>query len=86
MPPTYVFVLDVSFAAVSGGLLRAACAAIKACLDRLPGEDRTRVAILTFDRCVCGGGCGSGIVVVLGWGREGQGRWVRSRMGSCGAV
>lgn len=52
MPPSYVFVLDVSFAAVSSGMLRVACAAIRDCLDRLPGEDRTQVAFLTFDRCV----------------------------------
>lgn len=52
MPPTYVFLLDVSFHAVSSGLLSAACGSIKACLDKLPGDDRTRVAIMTFDSSI----------------------------------
>jgi protein transport protein SEC24 len=49
MPPTYVFVIDVSFAAVASGLVGAACAAIRAALDALPGEGRTQVAFLTYD-------------------------------------
>lgn len=52
MPPTYVFLIDVSFHAASSGMLAAACAGIKACLPRLPGEDRTRVAIITFDTSI----------------------------------
>jgi protein transport protein SEC24 len=50
MPPTYVFVIDVSFAAAASGMLRAACAAIKASLDELPGEERAQVAFITFDK------------------------------------
>lgn len=52
MPPTYVFVLDVSFPAIASGMLAAACAAIKSCLKDLPGEDRTRVAVITFDTSI----------------------------------
>jgi hypothetical protein len=54
MPPTFMFVIDVSHAAVSSGMLSVACATIKDSLDALPGEERTLVGILTFDRCVCG--------------------------------
>jgi len=50
MPPTYVFVIDVSFAAASSGMLRAACSSIKASLDSLPGDERTQVAFITFDK------------------------------------
>lgn len=50
MPPTYVFVIDVSFAAASCGMLGAVCATIKDTLDRLPGDERTQVAFITFDR------------------------------------
>lgn len=52
MPPTYVFLIDVSFAAASSGMLNSACQAIKACLKSLPGEDRTRIAIMTFDSSI----------------------------------
>lgn len=50
MPPTYVFVIDVSFAAASSGMLRSVCGAIKASLDSLPGDERTQVAFITFDK------------------------------------
>jgi protein transport protein SEC24 len=49
MPPTYVFAIDVSNQAAASGMLGAACAAIKACLDALPGDGRTRVAVITYD-------------------------------------
>ncbi|EFN54134.1 hypothetical protein CHLNCDRAFT_135519 [Chlorella variabilis] len=49
MPPTYVFVIDVSFAAAACGMLGAACSTIKASLDSLPGDERTQVAFITFD-------------------------------------
>ena len=48
-PPVYLFVLDVSFAAVSTGVLATATNAILNCLDRLPGEDRAQVAFVTYD-------------------------------------
>lgn len=50
MPPTYVFVIDVSSAAAASGMLRVACAAIKASLDSLPGDERTLVAFITYDK------------------------------------
>lgn len=50
MPPTYVFVIDVSFAAAACGMLGVVCAGIKASLDSLPGDERTQVAFITFDR------------------------------------
>jgi len=49
MPPVYFFAIDVSYAAVSSGMLASACEAIKACLDRLPGDERTLIGFLTFD-------------------------------------
>ena len=56
MPPTYVFVIDVSHAAAASGMLAAACATIKGTLDSLPGDERTLVAFITFDKWVGGGG------------------------------
>lgn len=50
MPPTYVFVIDVSFAAASSGMLGSVCATIKESLDQLPGDERTQVAFITFDK------------------------------------
>eukprot|EP00955_Chlamydomonas_euryale_P054477 355827-Chlamydomonas_euryale.AAC.20 len=49
MPPVYMFVIDVSYAAVSSGALAAVASAIRASLDGLPGDERTQVGILTFD-------------------------------------
>jgi hypothetical protein len=63
MPPTYVFVIDVSFAAASSGMLAAACATIKDTLDSLPGDERTLVAFITFDKCVS-----EGVQGCVGWG------------------
>jgi hypothetical protein len=50
MPPTYVFLIDVSFAAAACGAIGVACRTIKENLDKLPGGERTRIAIMTFDR------------------------------------
>ena len=52
MPPTFVFAIDVSFAAASSGMIAAACKSIKSVLNKLPGDDRTRVALVTFDKSV----------------------------------
>ncbi len=52
MPPTFVFLIDVSFASASSGMIQAACDAIKANLGSLPGDDRTRVAVITFDKSI----------------------------------
>lgn len=50
MPPVYFFCIDVSYAAVASGAVATTAAAIKACLDQLPGDERTLVGFLTFDR------------------------------------
>ena len=50
MPPTYVFLIDVSQPAVVSGAVAVVCATIRECLDSLPGDDRTQVAFITFDR------------------------------------
>lgn len=55
MPPCYFFVIDVSFQAVSSGMLGIVAETIKQCLDQLPGNERTQIGFITFDRCVCGG-------------------------------
>lgn len=50
MPPVYFFLIDVSYTAVSTGMVATAAAAIKSCLDNLPGDERTLVGFLTFDK------------------------------------
>ena len=49
MPPVYLFLIDVSHAAASSGAIAVTCRAIRACLDQLPGDERTRVGFLTYD-------------------------------------
>ena len=51
MPPTFVFLLDVSKMAVDSGYLTQATSTIKGILDEgtLPGGERTRVAFIAFD-------------------------------------
>ena len=49
VPPVYFFVIDVSLTAVNSGMVATAAAAIKACLDDLPGSDRARIGFLTYD-------------------------------------
>ncbi|KAF8315002.1 CPII coat sec24 protein [Clavulina sp. PMI_390] len=49
-PPVYVFLLDVSHAAVQSGMLATAVRTIADSLDRLPNkEDRTKIAIICVD-------------------------------------
>ena len=50
MPPSYFFVIDVSAQAVQSGMLATVCRTVRAALDALPGDERTKVGILTFDR------------------------------------
>jgi protein transport protein SEC24 len=52
MPPTFVFLLDVSQQAVESGYLQQACSTIKGIIEEgtLPGGERTRVAFLAFDK------------------------------------
>lgn len=49
-PPVYVFLIDVSRAAVTSGLLHTAASTILASLDRIPNKgQRTKVAVIGFD-------------------------------------
>lgn len=50
--PVYVFAIDVSYTAVSSGMLAACVDAIRAALDKLPGSPRTQVAFITYDSSV----------------------------------
>lgn len=52
MPPTYVFLLDVSQQAVDSGYLTQAMTTIKGIIDEgtLPGGERTRIAFMAFDK------------------------------------
>ena len=54
--PVYVFVIDVSYPSVSSGVVHTVCAAIKSCLDSLPGGERTQVCVLP-NVCVCSPMC-----------------------------
>ena len=52
MPPTYIFIFDVSQPAVDSGYLHQATSTIKGVLEEntLPGGDRARVCFLAFDK------------------------------------
>jgi len=54
MPPTYIFILDVSKPAMDTGYLASAVATIKSVLDSqlLPGADRARIGFVTYDSSV----------------------------------
>jgi hypothetical protein len=45
----YFFVIDVSAAAYACGMVSVVSSTIKACLDQLPGDERTMVGFITFD-------------------------------------
>ncbi|XP_076459524.1 protein transport protein Sec24A-like isoform X2 [Babylonia areolata] len=51
-PAVYLFVLDVSFNAVETGYLRLFTQTLMDELDRLPGDGRTQVGFLCFDRAL----------------------------------
>ncbi|KAM0787856.1 hypothetical protein ACM66B_003909 [Microbotryomycetes sp. NB124-2] len=52
-PPTYVFVIDVSYSAISSGMVATAARTLLESLDRLPNEDsRTKVSIIAVDSCL----------------------------------
>jgi len=48
-PPVFLFVVEVSYTAVSSGMLRCMAATIQHTLDRLPGGERTQIGLITFD-------------------------------------
>ncbi len=54
MPPTYIFVLDVSKPALDTGYLATAVATIKSVIEGqlLPGGERTRIGFVTYDSAV----------------------------------
>jgi protein transport protein SEC24 len=54
MPPTYVFVLDVSKPAIDTGYLSICASTIKSVIESslLPGGERTRIGFITFDSSV----------------------------------
>jgi protein transport protein SEC24 len=52
MPPTYVFMLDVSKTSVESGMLRVACDTILDNLGKLPGGGRCQIGIMTFNSTV----------------------------------
>jgi protein transport protein SEC24 len=47
--PTYFFLIEVTAGAIGSGATASACASIAQLLDELPGGERTRVGIATFD-------------------------------------
>eukprot|EP00095_Tigriopus_kingsejongensis_P001586 maker-scaffold831_size90909-snap-gene-0.16 protein:Tk01586 transcript:maker-scaffold831_size90909-snap-gene-0.16-mRNA-1 annotation:"protein transport protein sec24b-like" len=51
-PAVYIFLLDVSHAALESGYLKVACDVLLEELDKLPGDGRTQLAFLTYDRSV----------------------------------
>jgi len=52
MPPTFIFVIDVSYAAVASGMVSTVVQTIREALDHLPGGERTQVGFVTFDSTV----------------------------------
>ena len=51
-PPCYVFVIDVSAAAIASGSVQVAILTIREQLDNLPGAPRTRIGFLTYDSTI----------------------------------
>ncbi|CAN0416662.1 unnamed protein product, partial [Hapterophycus canaliculatus] len=50
--PVFVFCVDVSPRALETGFTAACLAAVEASLDAVPGGDRARVGLMTFDKCL----------------------------------
>lgn len=50
--PIFVFCVDVSPRALETGFTAACLAAVEASLDAVPGGDRARVGVMTFDKCL----------------------------------
>ncbi|GAA5986774.1 hypothetical protein JCM11641_004786 [Rhodosporidiobolus odoratus] len=51
--PIYVFVIDVSYSAISSGMVATAARTLLESLDRLPNaDDRTKIAIIGVDSCL----------------------------------
>ena len=52
VPPAYVFVIDVSYNAVTSGMLKSVADTIKTSLDYMLGSSRTQIGIITNDSAV----------------------------------
>ncbi|CAD6197924.1 unnamed protein product [Caenorhabditis auriculariae] len=51
-PAVYVFVLDVSAAAIHSGYLRTFAEQLLICLDQMPGDDRAVISFIAVDACL----------------------------------
>jgi protein transport protein SEC24 len=51
-PPSYFFVIDVSYNAITSGMFRTVVETIKATLSDFPGHPRTRIGVITYDSTV----------------------------------
>jgi len=51
-PPAYIFLIDVSYAAVASQVTSMTTAAIRDALDRIVSPDNTRIGIATYDKAV----------------------------------
>ncbi|GAA99249.1 uncharacterized protein L969DRAFT_48143 [Mixia osmundae IAM 14324] len=52
-PPVYVFLIDVSYAAIRTGMVATAARTLLESLDRLPNEgDRAKISIIAIDTCL----------------------------------
>eukprot|EP01119_Soliformovum_irregulare_P001184 TRINITY_DN10897_c0_g1_i1.p1 TRINITY_DN10897_c0_g1~~TRINITY_DN10897_c0_g1_i1.p1 ORF type:complete len:881 (-),score=241.11 TRINITY_DN10897_c0_g1_i1:58-2361(-) len=52
MPPSYMFVIDVSYQSVSSGVCYTVVETIKRLLDSFPGAPRTKIGFITYDSSV----------------------------------
>lgn len=50
--PIFIFCVDVSPRALETGFTAACLAAVEASLDAVPGGERARVGVMTFDKCL----------------------------------
>lgn len=52
-PPIYIFIIDVSYAAINSGMVATAARTLLESLDRLPNDDsRTKISIIAVDSCL----------------------------------
>lgn len=51
-PPVYLYLLDVSRAAVENGYLKLFCDTMVDDLDKIPGDSRTQIGFITYDSSV----------------------------------
>jgi len=52
MPPSYMFVIDVSYQSVSTGVCYTVVETVKRLLDSFPGAPRTKIGFITYDSSV----------------------------------